>query len=141
MTSEEYQDKTEELLKAQGVDMKREDDISSAIKIALSDINPESKFRHCENIRIAYLGTSPLGASIGLPSMGSKLVWCKYCKGCSSGFSLDLIFESFIEENCKGCKHLTPRPGDWVCTVKFVMDQEKDAEFHKIVENVRKHFS
>ncbi len=137
MTTKEYQDMTEKLLIAQGINLENDDQLTSSIKMALRDMNPEEKFRHCENIHIVYLNTSPVGMSIRLPSMGTKLVWCKYCKTCSEGFNLDLIFNSFVEENCKGCKKHSPREKDWECKVNFVREQAKEPQLKKVIDNLR----
>lgn len=137
MTLSEYQNITKELLHAQGINLESEDRVTSAIKIALEDLNPKEYFKHCSKLRITYLNTSPVGMSIGLPSMGSKLIWCKHCKSTSSGFNLKFIFNSFVEMNCKDCEYIDKRNSDWEPAVKWVQEQEKDAEFVKVVEKFK----
>lgn len=141
MTTSEHKDMTKKLLYAQGVNLESEDRITSAIRIALEDLNPKEYFKHCSKLHIKYLNTSSVGRSIGLPSMGSKLIWCKHCKSSPSGFNLKLIFTSFVENNCKDCKHIDKRNDDWEPTVKWVQEQEKDTEFVKVVEKLKESWS
>lgn len=137
ITMSEIQDIARNLLHAQGINLKSEDETTSAIRMALEDMNPEEYFKHCSELHIKYLNTSPVGMSIGLFSMGSKFIWCQHCKTCSSGFNLNLIFNSFVENNCKDCKYIDKRNASWESTVDWVIKQEKDAEFAKVVENLK----
>ena len=137
MTMSEYQDNTRDLLHAQGINLKNGDKTTSLIRMALEDMNPEEYFKHCSELHIKYLNTSPLGMSIGLFSMGSKFIWCQHCKTCSSGFNLNLIFNSFVENNCKDCKFIDKRNASWESTFDWVQKQEMDAEFAKVVENLK----
>ena len=137
MTMSEYQDITRDLLHAQGINLKSGDKTTSAIRMALEDMNPEEYFKHCSKLHIKYLSTSPGGRSIGLPSMGSKFIWCQHCKTSFSGLNLNLIFNSFLENNCKDCKYIDKRNASWESTIDWVQKQEKDAEFAKVVENLK----
>ena len=140
MTMSEYQDITRDLLHAQGINLKSGDKTTSAIRMALEDMNPEEYFKHCSKLHMKYLNTSPGGRSIGLPSMGSKFIWCQHCKTSSSGFNLNLIFNFFVEENCKDCKYVDKRNASWECIFDWVKKQENDAEFAKVVENLKSNF-
>lgn len=137
MTSSEYQEITKKLLQTQGINLENDDKLTSSIKIALDDMNPVNYFKHCKNLHIKYLSTSPVGVSIGLPSMGGKFIWCKHCKNSLSGFNLNALFKSFIETNCKNCKHISKRDGEWKCLVEWVKKQEQDEEFVKVIENLK----
>jgi hypothetical protein len=136
MTTSEYQDITRDLLQVQGINLKSRDETTSAIRMALKDMNPEEYFKHCSKLHLKYLNTSPVGMSIGLPSMGSKFIWCQHCKTSSHGINLNLIFNLFVENNCKDCKYLEKRDASWECTIDWVQKQEKDSEFAKVVENL-----
>jgi len=140
MTVKEYQDITKELVKAQGIILENKDDVTNAISIALRDMNPEAYFRHCENLHISYLNTSVVGASIGLPSMGTKFVWCRYCKSSIAGLDLEGTFNSFKQQNCQSCKFQKPRSRNWVCYVRWVKEQESDPEFRTVLTNFRKNW-
>lgn len=137
MTMSEYQDITRDLLHAQGMNLKSEDETtSSAIRMGLEDMNPEEYFKHCSELHIKYLNTSPLGKSIGLFSMGSKFIWCQHCKTTSLGFNLNLIFNSFKEDNCTDCKFIEKRNASWESTRDWVQKQEEDPDFAKVVKNL-----
>jgi hypothetical protein len=140
ITTSEYQELTRNLLQAQGIDLESKDETTSAIIMALEDMNPQEYFKHCSRLHIKYLNISPLGMSIGLPSMGSKFIWCHHSKTSISGFNLKLIFNSFVEDNCKDCKYIDKRDADWESKVEWVKEQEKDAEFVKVVENLKKNW-
>lgn len=140
MTVEEYQEMTENLLEVQGIKLSCEDELTKAISMALRDINPKEYFQHCKNLHICYLNTSILGRSIGLPSMGTKLVWCKHCKCSITGFDLKGTFNSFKRENCQSCVHNEPRSKKWICYVKWVKKQEKHPDFKKVLTNLKRNF-
>jgi len=140
MTVEEYQEMTKKLLKAQGITFDIKDQLTEAILIALRDLNPEEYFRHCEHLHISYVNQSVVGASIGLPSMGTKFGWCKYCKSPMVGFDLKSSFTSFKQENCESCTYLKPRSKKWICYVKWVKEQEQSTEFKKVLETFKKNW-
>ena len=137
MTVEEYQEMTKELLRAQGITGVGEDHLTNAISIGLRDMNPKEYFQHCENLCLAYVSTSPVGRSIGLPSMGTKIVWCKHCNSSLSGFDLKGTFELFRQENCQSCTFRKPRSAKWNCYVKWVKEQEEYPEFKNVLSNFR----
>ena len=86
---------------------------------------------------ITYASPSPLGASIGLFSLGGKIVWCKH-GGTIGGFDLKGSFELFKTEYCKNCQYNKTRDNDWNCTVGWIQTHEKEPEFQKVIENIRK---
>jgi tetratricopeptide (TPR) repeat protein len=126
MTVEEYQEMTKKLLVGQGISLEGNDHLTTDISMALRDMNPKSYFQFCEHLRIRYVNTSVVGASIGLPSMGAKFVWCKHCKSSIQGFDLQGIFDIFQKENCESCSFLKSRDKEWKCYVKWMKDQQKD---------------
>lgn len=140
MTVDEYQKLTKNLLKAQGIKIEGDDDLTQSISMAIRDMNPKEYFRHCKHLHISYLNQSVLGASIGLPSMGTKLVWCKYCKTSIGGFNLKGVFDNFKKDNCQSCEHHKSRGKNWICNVKWVREQAESPEFKKVSENFKKVF-
>lgn len=126
LTVEEYQEMTRRLLVGQGFSLEATDRLTSLIRIALSDMNPKPYLQFCEHLHIGYINTSKIGASIGLPSMGRKIVWCKHCKSSIDGFDLQGTFDIFQKENCESCTFLKTRDKDWKCYVKWVKEQQKD---------------
>jgi hypothetical protein len=138
ITVEEYQEFISQLLKGQGIPLEGKDKLTSTISMALRDMNPKPYFQFCEHLHIGYVNTSAVGASIGLPSMGTKGVWCEHCKTTIQAFDLNGAFELFRGENCKSCAFRKGRSADWVCQVKWVKDQMNDAQFKVVLENMRK---
>lgn len=126
LSVEEYQEFTRSLLIHQGINLDAKDSLSSTIGMALRDINPKEYLEFCENLRAGYVSTSVVGKSLGLPSMGLKIVWCKHCKSSIEGFDLKGSFEIFKRENCEQCGFLKGRSKDWKCNVKIVKEQQKE---------------
>jgi hypothetical protein len=122
MSCSEYQEFTKNCIVAQGINLEAEDELTEFINIALRDMDPSVYFRHCEHLHLDYISTSPVGRSIGLPSMGSKRIGCSI-SGYVEGVDLDHIFIFFRDNNCMGCKQHKPRKDDWGCTVKWVKEQ------------------
>jgi hypothetical protein len=132
MTVEEYQEMTRKLLVGQGIPLEGKDQLTIAIRTALRDMNPKPYFQFCEHLYMGYVNTSPVGASIGLPSMGTKIIWCEHCKSSIEAFDLQGAFESFQQENCEKCTFHKSRAEDWKCFVKWVKDQQQNhPEFKK----------
>ena len=138
MTVEEYQEMTRKLLLAQGIPLEGNDGLAVAINMALKDMNPKQYFQFCEQVYIGYVNTSFVGASIGLPSMGTKIIWCEHCKHSIEAFDLRSAFESFKQENCTKCTFHKSRTEDWVCYVKWVKDQQQNLpRFKEGLERIR----
>jgi len=140
MTTPEFQNLNSQLLNSQGINLDTNDDNTILVKIGLDDSNPEKYFKHCKKLHLRYVSTSSLGKSIGLNSLGSKFIWCKYCKNPHLGINLELIFNNFKEENCINCIYHEKRDYDWICMVKWVEEQENDAEFLKILAKYKNNF-
>lgn len=129
----EFQESLREILEMQGIDLDRDDDITSSIKLGIGDADPTEYFKHCEHLRIKYLTTSPLGENLGVYTLGDKVMWCKHGGG-TQGLSLETLFQGFKSRHCEGCPHHSPRPDDWTGTVEWVTEQEQDAEFLKYLK-------
>jgi hypothetical protein len=125
LTVEEYQEMTRQLLLSQGLTLNASDTLTFLIRSALSDMNPKPFMQTCEHLHVGYVNTSKIGASIGLPSMGLKIVWCPHGNA-FEGFDLQETFDSFQKENCGSCSNLKRRDKDWKCYVKFVKEQQKE---------------
>ncbi|MFC1716619.1 DUF4365 domain-containing protein [Candidatus Poribacteria bacterium] len=140
MPVEEYQEMTKQILEAQGIRLDDDDYMTNMISMALRDMNPTEYFRHCENLHIGFVNTSPVGASIGLPTMGAKYVWCRYGEGSLAGIDLAGVFDSFRDDNCKSCKYHKRRSKKWVCYVEWVKDQADEPDFKKATDNLKKNW-
>ena len=137
MTPKQYQDATRKAMEFFHVELDGKDKIGKMVGIAIDDLDPTEYFRHCENLRVKYLTTSPVGQTLGLQTLGQKLVWCKHA-GAIQGFSLQNSFELFKEHNCKECPYKKPRRKEWSCNVKWVQEQEKDPALVSYVKNMGK---
>lgn len=127
MSGKEYQEFAKQLMIVQGINLDKNDNTTNNINIALKDMDPTEYLKHCKNLRLSYI-TSPFGKSIGLASMGSKIIWCKY-KGSIEGFDLNLVYNSFRTNNCLNCEYLEARENSWSCNVKFIKNLVEDPEF------------
>ncbi len=101
----------------QGIDLNSENEIIKALKLGLKDINTEKYHKFCSNLYIVYVSVSPLGESVGLNSLGSKLIYCSEKKVVIEGISLEDSFEFFKKEYCEDCKKIQPREPNWKCTM------------------------
>lgn len=129
MLLSEAKDATRKHLEVMGFDFKKPDKRTSEhIVPALDDLDPTEYLKYCEHFRISYTSTSPLGQSIVLPSLGSKVIWCKY-KGGALGFSLKNMITHFQSSKCKGCENRIERSRDWVCRIKDFEELNNDPEF------------
>lgn len=108
-------------LRLQGINLEKQPQLKKAIDDAYKDVNPERVMRHCGNIDLRYQ-TSPLGASIFLPSLGLKLLTCHHYKKGIGSVDLDHAFASFKDElSCESCSFRTRRD-DWKLTIE-VLDE------------------
>lgn len=119
LNPEKYQNVLKESLKYQGIDLNSANDITKAILLGLKDANPEKYFKFCKNLYIAYLSSSPLAKMVGIPTLGSKMVYCPY-GGQIEGISLEDLFKFFKDKYCNDCNKKRPRDHDWKCKVGWI---------------------
>ena len=136
-STKEFQEGMKDLMMAQGMDMSGDDHISEAIRLGIKDINPENYFKQCRNLHIKYLTPSPLGANIGLFSLGMKFLWCKYGGGVQA-LDLEGAYKMFSGKYCAQCEEKSPQIEDWICTIGWVQEQEKDPEFLEILSALQR---
>lgn len=136
-TSKEFSDIIRKSIEMQGVNLESNDDLTQNIKIAIEDLDRTSYYLYCEHLHIEQISTSPLGESIGLESLGSKIIWCKYGENFIQALSLKQTFNRFKEENCKDCKYHTPRKKDTEFTIEWVQNFEKDPQFQEFLRKIR----
>ena len=110
-----------------------EDDLMTRMGYyAAQDADPKPVYKHCEHLRIAYR-PSQAGKLLGMPSFGTKHLWCQY-GGLISGSSLRKIFEQYKVKYCDGCEHHCPRSDDWDLTEEFEQKQVEDPDFKAAIE-------
>lgn len=104
-------------LEYQGIDLNSKDETTELILLGIKDANPEKYHKFCSNIYIVYLSNSPLGQSIGLRSLGTKMIYCSEKKVSILGFSLEESFIHFKSQYCEKCEMINPRDSSWKCKV------------------------
>ena len=138
MLLSEAKEATRKHLEIMGFDFKKPDKRTSEHIIpALDDLDPTEYLRYCEHFRISYTSTSPVGQSIALPSLGSKVIWCKF-KGGAMGFSLTNMIPHFQSTRCNDCENRIERSRDWVCRIKDFEELNKDSEFQHFIDLMMK---
>lgn len=133
LTTKELQDLTKESLRFQGIKLDSKDDITDGILLGLNDIDLEKYLQFCRNIYIEYTSTSLVGQMTGLPSLGSKVIYCPF-GGMFEGVSLENLFNGFVNQFCKNCKKRELRDKDWKCTVEWLEQRERPNVIKKIIE-------
>lgn len=106
---------------------------------ALNDIDPTNYLKYCKYLRVDYLFMSPLGKSIGLFSLGPKVIWCLHSGGIS-GLRFDLLFDSFVSTYCNNCKIKQKRDDGWSCTMTDLFKISNDKEFLAFKESIKKQY-
>ena len=102
-----------------GIDVDNPDDeIGRIIAQGLEDYNPERVIKDCENLVVLHSGILGIPAKmVGLPTAGTKYLYCTKFEYLHGGWSLDEIYDGplggFKEKHCKGCEAKCPRPDDW----------------------------
>lgn len=135
LTTSESQELLKKSLEYQGIDLSLKDSTTEAILLGLKDANPEKYFKYCKNIYIAYISTSPLGQSIGLPFLGSKMIYCPYAEY-SESVNLELLFEWLVSDHCKNCDKREPRDPDWECKVKWVEEMRNSDVVRDVLREI-----
>jgi len=134
----EGKEATRKHLEVMGFDFKNPDKLTKdTILPALDEMDPTEYLRYCSHFRISYISPSPLGQSIGLPSLGMKAIWCKYGGG-AIGHSLKNMIRHYQSTKCKVCKNRVERSKDWTCKIKYFEEQNADPEFQQYIDKMVK---
>lgn len=134
LTSKEFQELLKNSLQQQGIDLDSDDEITKAILLGLKDADPEKYYKHCKNLYIVYLSSSPLGQMIALPTLGLKMVYCPKKSNIFEGINLEFLFESFVEEYCTDCDKLDPRDPEWKCKVGWIEEMRLSEIIQKLLK-------
>ncbi len=136
LSTERYSEMTKQHIEFMGEDLEDDSDTSHTLNLGLTDMNPEPYLKYCEELHIYYTSTSPLGEAFGVPTIGYKLLWCKFGK-VTLNFQLQEGFENHKEDFCKTCKHRKPRADDWVCIVGWFKEREVPTPIEEFANNMR----
>lgn len=128
------------LAEAAGIDLEKdEDEIANIVRIGLKDRNPERVLKNCSHLEIAVGSYGIPGEMLGLPTAGSKFLFCKY-GGAIRGLSLDSLYEGFKREYCMNCKHHDPMPKNWKWSLEWQKEEQKNRspEFERFIDRVNR---
>jgi hypothetical protein len=138
LTTLEAKECATRMVELQGFDLSKDDKETAYIKIALNDLDPSAILKNCENLRTVYYNTSMMGRSIGLPSLGMKLIWCCEIKRSAMHFYLDECYALFNHLFCQNCEKCRPRDTNWICTQNWIDEESKNPEILLEIEKYRK---
>jgi hypothetical protein len=140
-TPDEEIDKMHRMLaKAAGIDLEKDNgEIANVVRIGLKDRNPERILKSCSHLEVARGHYGIPGEMLGLPTAGSKFLFCKY-GGSVYGLSLDSMYEGFRKDHCVNCEHHNPMPKDWKWSLAWQQEKDKKRtdEFQRFIDAVNR---
>lgn len=124
LTEEEIEEVLRQNIKIAGIDIENgNDEYAEIARIGLKDRNPERVLKHCSNLELALGPRGAIADITGLPTAGSKILYCKHASG-TMGFNLDNLYDSIKHQYCNHCKFQDPMPREWKWSYSW--QQEKD---------------
>jgi hypothetical protein len=129
----------QKLAEAAGIDLEDgSGEISQIVRIGIRDKNPERVLKFCQHLHVA-LGAHGLPAEmLGLPTAGSKFLYCELAENGVCGLQLDDLFSYVKETCCEHCKNSNPQPDDWKWTRQWQQEREKNrpAGMQKFMDSI-----
>lgn len=115
---EEERQMIREMARAQGIDLDDPDDlVARIVRIGLTDLDPTRVLKHCKHLFLAQGSYGLPAKTLGLPSAGSKTLWCTLHSYGIGGMELDSLYEEFMQrEHCTECRDAQPHPEGWAWT-------------------------
>ena len=111
-----------------GVDVTDEhDEIAEVIRVGLLDYDPSRVLRECRHLYVALSGGGLPAHALGLPTAGSKTLWCTRHGHGRGAFRLDDAYMLVDAEHCSACPDKAPRPDVWQWSVEW---QTNEAQKH-----------
>lgn len=117
-----------------GIDLKDpHDQTAQVVRIGLEDLDPTRIARDCAHIHIRPESYGVPGEMLGLPTAGSKTIFCLRHRHGLTGFRLDDIYPMFSrhmpwdkgEFRCENCPDKSPHPEGWTWTFEYGNAQEQ----------------
>ena len=96
-----------------------EDPRARLVERGIKDANPGRVLKNCEHIFLMHAAlpalapAALLGRTLGLPSIGPKLLLCDKQGYRVHDAALDSAYAAFKREYCDTCRDLHPRPSGW----------------------------
>jgi hypothetical protein len=137
LTDEEELEIIHDLIKRAGINLEdKDDEISRIVRIGLRDRNPERVLRFCRHLHVAIGSYGIPGEMLGLPTAGSKFLFCDFVNACLYGQELDRLLESMQRDHCDQCEFREPRPSDWKWSREWQREYDKNrpAKFQKCID-------
>lgn len=136
--SEEEMDRMHRrLLEAGGIDVNGDGELSGLARIGLKDRNPERVLKHCEHLHVEVVNYGPVWDMVGLPTTGTKLLYCDLKDTFLTGWTLDGIFHEFEGTYCSKCNSCSPRAADWKWSYRWQREREQPDKMKAILKKVR----
>ncbi len=97
-----------------GIDLYNgQDEIANIVRIGLCDLDPTRVLKTCKHLFLT-LGSRGIPAMmLGLPTAGSKTLWCTLHNHGIGGMVLDRLHKSMVEKYCSTCADRDPLPENW----------------------------
>ncbi|MGO9272260.1 MAG: hypothetical protein ACLQOO_18855 [Terriglobia bacterium] len=95
------------------------DQAAQLVEIGIIDADPSRVIKHCEHAFVSLAPNPPLSLTgmlahtLGLPSVGPKVIHCDLHKHFEAAATLDSAYAAFKERYCDGCRDSAPRPPEW----------------------------
>jgi hypothetical protein len=127
-----YREMYEDLAAVLGIDLADETDmVASVVRVGIADFDPSRVLKDCESLHVHPLTVGLPGQRLGLPTAGSKLIYCERHGHTMGGFRLDEIYGSFMGFRptfCDKCADKRPRPADWTWSPSYQKAAERRYE-------------
>lgn len=65
------------------------------VEFGIEDLDMTEEYRHCKYIHIIPLSSGLLGKIIPIPTVGRKIMWCKFAKSLPTGDSLKELIKKY----------------------------------------------
>lgn len=109
-------------------------DVDEIIAVGIKDRNPERVLRWCEHLEVATTSYGVPAELMGLPTAGSKVLYCGAKPYALESFRLDDLLKGYQEGPCIGCPMRKPRPADWKWTEKWARERGISDKFKGFLE-------
>lgn len=139
LTDEEELEFIHDLIKRAGIDLQDEnDEIAKIVRIGLRDRNPERVLKFCRHLHVATGSYGIPGEMLGLPTAGSKFLFCDLANMGVYGLELDRLLEDIQGRYCAQCKSREPHLPEWKWSRQWQQDQERNrpAAFQKFIDSL-----
>lgn len=102
-----------------------QDEIGNVVRIGLHDLDPTRALKTCRHLFLALGSRGIPAVMLGLPTAGSKTLWCTLHNYGIGGMILDQIHKSMVDEHCSTCANRDPHPKSWTWTRVWQSEQHK----------------